>query len=98
MAKVIKNDPCPQCIEFLTLVKGQPLTRIACANCRQAKQDLLDKARSSHRFRLRAALGRFSRRESVLICWARSQQCVRGPRAQNAGRLAPATKLSARTV
>jgi hypothetical protein len=46
MVKVIKSDPCVQCMEFLMLVKGQILARIACANCQQAKQDLLGKARS----------------------------------------------------
>jgi hypothetical protein len=60
MVKVIKSDPCVQCMEFLMLVKGQILARIACANCQQAKQDLLGKASSSHGFRLRTALGRFA--------------------------------------
>lgn len=56
MAKVLKNDVCAECMESLALVKGGPLTRIACANCQQAKQDLPGKARSGHGSQLRAAL------------------------------------------
>ncbi len=67
MAKVLKNDQCPDCMEFLALVKGAPLSRIACANCQQAKQDLPGKARSGHGSQLRAALRALSREEVVVM-------------------------------
>ena len=48
MAKAVHKLQCSEGMEFLALVRGAPLTRIACANCQQAKQDPPGKARSGH--------------------------------------------------
>ena len=48
MAKAVDKLQCSECREFLALVRGAPLTRIACAHCQQAKQDPPGKARSGH--------------------------------------------------
>ena len=56
MAKAVDKLQCSECMEFLALVRGAPLTRIACANCQQAKQDPPGKARSGHGPQLRSAL------------------------------------------
>jgi hypothetical protein len=54
-------------MEFLALVRGAPLTRIACANCQQAKQDLPGKARPGHGSQLKSALRALDRDEVVVM-------------------------------
>ena len=39
MVKVVQTISCFECMESIALVKGETLTRIACANCRQARED-----------------------------------------------------------
>ena len=67
MAKAVDKLQCSECMEFLALVKGAPLSRIACANCQQAKQDLPGKARSDHGSQLRSALQALTRGEVVVM-------------------------------
>jgi LSD1 subclass zinc finger protein len=58
---------CAECMEFLALLRGAPLTRIACANCQQAKQDQPGKARSGQGSQLRAALRALNRGDVVAM-------------------------------
>ena len=67
MAKVINRLQCPECMDFLAGVKGAPLTRIACANCQQAKQDSKGRARSNHGPELKSTLWALKRGEVIVM-------------------------------
>jgi hypothetical protein len=54
------------------LIPGEPLTRIACANCRQAEHDLPDPIRRGHGSQLRSALQALNLGEAVAMPDARS--------------------------
>jgi predicted RNA-binding Zn-ribbon protein involved in translation (DUF1610 family) len=67
MAKVINHLQCQACKDFLAGVKGAPLTRIACANCQQAKQDSKGRARTNHGPELKSALWALERGELIVM-------------------------------
>lgn len=54
-------------MDFLAGVKGAPLTRIACANCQQAKQDSKGRARSNHGPELKSTLWALKRGEVIVM-------------------------------
>jgi len=54
-------------MEFLAAVKGAPLTRIACANCQQARQEPRGRARSNHGPELKSALWALKRGELIVM-------------------------------
>ncbi len=67
MAKLVDKMRCPECMEFLALVRGAPLSRIACANCQQAKVDVPGRTRPGHGPQLRSALQALERGEVVAM-------------------------------
>jgi hypothetical protein len=65
MIKVVEEKLCSDCMELLSLVLGDPLTRIACANCQQAKRDLPGKTMTKDGAQLRVALESLRMREQL---------------------------------
>jgi hypothetical protein len=75
MANATQKISCAECMESMTEVKGELLTRIACANCQYAQEvmagvDKLQKDRSS---RLALVL---RRSECGRWCWTRNALAV----------------------
>jgi len=67
MAKAVDKVSCSECVEFLALVRGATLTRIARAHCQQATQEPPGKARPGHGSQLRSALQALNRAEVVVM-------------------------------
>jgi predicted RNA-binding Zn-ribbon protein involved in translation (DUF1610 family) len=68
MGKVMQTISCAECMESMAPVKHEFLTRIACANCQQAKEDLAAHDRRQQRERPWGAGGEALRRQEIPGC------------------------------